>query len=326
MLYILSMGALATALVLPAAAQEKRSGKLGEYDEIVIRKKSDGKNGKVTIEIKDGEVLADGKPLNEYKNEQVIVQRRHIVPRNGNLGDMDMPFSFDDGETDNRLFAIEGNKAVLGVITEKKEAGGTTVVEVSEGSAAEKAGLKTGDLITAVDGKKIAEPKELYEFMGEKKPGDKVTVTYKRNGKENKAAATLEERKENAPRVFNFPSRPDNQFRFRRDNLPPFGGEPGPGIRNSGRPRLGLAVQDTEEGNGAKVVGVTKGSPAEKAGFAENDLVTEIAGEAVKNAAEVAAAYREHSSEGSVAAKVLRKGKTETLTIKVPKNLRTENL
>lgn len=327
LLYILSIGALAGTLVLPAAAQEKRSGKLGEYDEIIIKRKDDDKDAKVTIEIKDGEVLADGRKLDEYKDGNIIVQRRHIVPRNGNMGMGSMPLFGNDGDEEGGEMTITGNKAVLGIITEKKEAAGATVVEVAEGSAAEKAGLKKGDVITALNDKKISEPQDLYETIGEMEPGDKVTVTYKRSGKENKITATLGKRTDNVPRIFSFPPNRGggNQFRFRED-MPPFGGFM-PGFReHRGGARLGLSVQDTEEGKGAKVLGVTKGSAAEKAGFEENDLVTEIAGKPVNNAAEVAAAYRGHQKESSITAKVLRNGKTETLTIKVPKELNTENL
>ncbi len=321
LLYILSMGALATTLALPAAAQEKRAGKLGEYDEIIIKRKGGDGDAKVTIEIKDGEVLADGKQLSEYKNGDVIIQRRRIVPRNGNMGDM--PFMFEEGDSDEeRTITLGGNKAVLGIITEKKEAAGATIVEVSGGSAAEKAGLKEGDVVTAINGKKISEPQDLYETIGAMEPGDKVTVTYKRNGKEAKANATLNRREDTAPRAFSFPQRPGRQFRFRED-MPLFRGFSPEG--NSG-PRLGLSVQDTEESNGAKVLRVAKGSPAEKAGFLENDLITELGGKAVKNAAEVADAYRAHKVGSTINAKVLRNGQSTALTIKVPKKLNTENL
>lgn len=326
LLYILSIGALTSILVLPAAAQEKRSGKLGEYDEIIIKRKDDDKDAKVTIEIKDGEVLADGRKLDEYKDGNIIIQRRHIVPRNGNMGMGSMPLFDNDGDEGGEM-TITGNRAVLGIITEKKEAAGATVVEVAEGSAAEKAGLKKGDVITALNGKKISEPQDLYETIGEMEPGDKVTVTYKRNGKENKITATLGKRADNVPRIFSFPPNRGggNQFRFRED-MPPFG-HMMPGFRDHrGGTRLGLSVQDTEDGKGAKVLGVTKGSAAEKAGFEENDLVTEIAGKPVSSAAEVAEAYRGQKKESSITAKVLRNGKTETLTIKVPKELNTENL
>ncbi|RPE13865.1 PDZ domain-containing protein [Chitinophaga lutea] len=320
-LYILSMGALTTTLALPAAAQEKRSGKLGEYDEIIIKRKGGSEDAKVTIEIKDGEVLADGKKLDEYKNGDVIIQRRRIVPRNGNMGGM--PFIFDeDGRDEEQTITLGGNKAVLGVITEKKEAAGATVVEVADGSAAEKAGLKEGDVITAIDDKKISEPQDLYETIGGMKPGDKITVTYKRGGKEAKANTTLNKREESAPRVFSIPQRPGQPFRFRED-MPSFRGFSPEG--RSG-PRLGLSVQDTEEGNGAKVLGVSKGSPAEKAGFQENDLITELDGNTVKNAGEVADAYRAQKEGSTINAKVLRNGKSATLTIKVPKKLNTENL
>ena len=65
-LYTFSFGLLAIAtLALPASAQEKRSGKLGEYDEIIIKRKGGDKDAKVTVEIKDGEVLVDGKKIED---------------------------------------------------------------------------------------------------------------------------------------------------------------------------------------------------------------------------------------------------------------------
>lgn len=322
LLYVLSIGVIATTLVLPATAQEKRSSKLGAYDEIVIKRKNSDKDAKVTVEIKNGEIWVDGKKLDEYKDGNIIVQRRAVIPRNGNMGGMQF---FDEGEE--REVPVRGNKAVLGVITEKQEAAGATVTEVAEGSAAEKAGLKKGDVITALNDEKVSEPQELFEAIGEMEPGDKVTVTYKRSGKENKASATLGEREDNAPRMFSLPpGRPDNQFRFR---MPPSPGRPpfgfAPEFRGGGT-RLGLSVQDTEDGKGAKVLHVINGSAAEKAGFKENDLVTEIAGKPVKNAKDVADTYRENKEQGNITAKVLRNGNAQTLTIKVPENLNTENL
>lgn len=50
--------------------------KLAEHDEIIIRSKEPGTNGKVTIEIKDGKVTVDGKPIEEYKNDELAVLRR----------------------------------------------------------------------------------------------------------------------------------------------------------------------------------------------------------------------------------------------------------
>ena len=52
---------------------------MGEYDEIIIKRKDVGKDGKVTIEIKDGEVKVNGKPLEEYENENLSVRRKKAI-------------------------------------------------------------------------------------------------------------------------------------------------------------------------------------------------------------------------------------------------------
>ncbi len=47
------------------------------YDEIIIRHKSD-KDAKVTIEIKDGEVLVDGKPVSDFEDSALSIHKRKI--------------------------------------------------------------------------------------------------------------------------------------------------------------------------------------------------------------------------------------------------------
>lgn len=68
---------------------------------------------------------------------------------------------------------------------------GIYVAEVSADGAASAAGLKAGDVITAIDGKKIDKFGELQELLVNHRPGDKVTVTYLREKKEHSATLTL---------------------------------------------------------------------------------------------------------------------------------------
>lgn len=68
---------------------------------------------------------------------------------------------------------------------------GIYVAEVSADGAASAAGLKSGDVITAIDGKKIEKFGELQELLVNHRPGDKVTVTYLRDKKEHTASLTL---------------------------------------------------------------------------------------------------------------------------------------
>lgn len=308
----------------PAVQAQQAKDKLGEFDEIIIKRKGD-KDAKVTVEIRDGEILVDGKAIKNYDNPDISVFRRRIIPQNGNS------FSFDsdqDGELPlfgNEDFNIRPNKAMLGVITIKQSANGTTVKTVAKGSPAEKAGLQPGDVITMVDNKNIEEPEDLYTTIGEYAPGDKITITYIRNKKNTKVTVTLDERKEdNSPQVMPR-SGNNNFFRFQVPR-----GRQGFGfpelLNNEGDTRLGLSVQDTEAGDGAVVLDVQPGSAAEKAGFKKDDIVTDLAGNTVKSSGDVAQAYRDNKNKGSITATVKRNNKKETLTIKIPKKLHRADL
>lgn len=68
---------------------------------------------------------------------------------------------------------------------------GVYVAEVTDDGAAKIAGIKEGDVITAVDGKAITKFGELTGIMADKRPGDKVTLTYLRDKKKNDITVTL---------------------------------------------------------------------------------------------------------------------------------------
>jgi serine protease Do len=66
------------------------------------------------------------------------------------------------------------------------------IMEVTPGSAADKAGLKKGDAITKINGVAVATGSQLSEQIGREKPGDKVEISYLRNGSEHTTDATLQ--------------------------------------------------------------------------------------------------------------------------------------
>lgn len=80
---------------------------------------------------------------------------------------------------------------------EKKRAGipesafGIYVQEVTDDGGAAAAGIKKGDIINSINGIKLGSGAEMQEQVSRYKPGDKVTITYTRNGKENAAVVTL---------------------------------------------------------------------------------------------------------------------------------------
>ena len=103
------------------------------------------------------------------------------------------------------------NRAQLGVLVRleadsETDRIGALLQSVTEGSAAEEAGLHDGDIIISFDGERLAgrypeadpdesEPaKKLIDLIGDKDPGDEVTIEYQRDGETHSTVVTLDER------------------------------------------------------------------------------------------------------------------------------------
>ena len=83
------------------------------------------------------------------------------------------------------LEKAKGNTPELGTVK------GVYVAKITDGSAAEEAGLEQGDVITKIDEKEVGKMSELQEQIAQHKPGDKVKITYPRNKKEKAVNVTL---------------------------------------------------------------------------------------------------------------------------------------
>ncbi|AXY77184.1 PDZ domain-containing protein [Paraflavitalea soli] len=335
--YFLPLTGLAAMVLLlnqPVAAQDEKSSdktkeKIKQYDEIIIRKKSD-KDGKVTVEIKDGEVTVNGKPLDDYEDENLSVRKRksgaivgNISPFRSNGGN----WSFNSDNMNFDSFIKEGKTAFLGVATDDGKEG-ARIDEVTKGSPAEKAGLKKGDVITKIGDQGVFSQDDVAKEVKKHKPEEKLTITYKRDGKEQKTTATLGKRSEAAALAFGNADgfaaphiQPMPNFNFNWDD-----NGSGPRVLYGGRPRLGIKAQDTEDGKGVKVLDVDDESVAGKAGIKEDDIITEFNGKAVNSADELAAAARDAKEKPSVTVKLTRDGKAQTVELKTPKKLKTANL
>jgi putative serine protease PepD len=73
-------------------------------------------------------------------------------------------------------------------------ADGVRLTTVRPGTPAARGGLQTGDVVTAVDGKAVGSAEELSSSIDAKKPGDRVTLRYERNGQTKSVTVTLAER------------------------------------------------------------------------------------------------------------------------------------
>jgi Do/DeqQ family serine protease len=84
-------------------------------------------------------------------------------------------------------------RAYLGVMIDiqKDDVGGVFVSDIIEGTAADEANLRTGDIITEINDFKVRSFPELQEQVSKYQPGDEVNVAFKRNGKSFETLLTL---------------------------------------------------------------------------------------------------------------------------------------
>ena len=341
--------AFTTTLTAQDDKGEKGDKGKKETQEIIIRKKGE-KDVKVTVEIKGDVITINGKPLSDFKDDEITINRRNVIIRDGKGGTR---YQFSPRDVEGfSLFNDDKDKssAFLGVTTNDHKDGsgdtkskGAEITNITKESAAEKAGLKNGDVIIKINDKKIEDPESLSDVVTSFKPKEEVTVYYKRDGKDGSVKATLGERKAGAMAFsFNGADGMTRSFSMPRIETVP-GIELGdmsprvwtPGSGNNydfnfdtypRQQKLGLKIQDTEAGNGVKILDVDKDSPAEKAGLKKDDVVREIGGKKVSNTDEVREALQDIMEKSAYNIKATRNGNAMNFDIKIVKKLKTANL
>jgi serine protease Do len=303
-----------------------------DIEHITITRKGD-KNEKVTVVIDGDKITVNGKDIKDLKEDGDITVNKSKVRSMHGLTRMGTPggHAFGNGDGVWNLLSGDENRAMLGVVTEKTD-DGVKVIEVTKESAAEKAGLKEGDIITKIGDTKVEDPDALSEAVKKSKPGDKVGVTYLRDKKENKATAELSKWK--GVGAYSFTPGAQN-WDFKMPDMKFDGDLQGysqaiPRIRYGqmygGQPKLGLSVQDTDEGKGVKVLEVDEESNAAKAGVKENDIITQVNDKEVNSADEVSKIVKENKDKASLKLQVKRDGKSQTIEVKMPRKLKTADL
>ena len=333
--------ALLATLSIPSFAQDVKEKEKEakdtkkEVEQITIVRKSDSKE-KTVIEINGDKITVNGKPIEDLKDGDVTVHRNKYKTleglnayglSKGRTGN----FTWDGGDQF-RMFDMDENRAMLGVVTEEVD-GGVKVTELTDESAAKKAGIKEGDIITKIGDTKIEDPDQLSATVRKHKPGEKVTVTVLRDKKEQKITTELGKWKG----VSAFSYGPGGQH-FKMD-MPDYNellapkAQVAPRVRNGqawsysgGAPKLGLSVQDTDDGKGVKVIEVDEESNAAKAGLKENDIITNFNDKEVNSADEVAKLVKENKDKPTINLKIKRAGKTQNVEVKMPRKLKTADL
>jgi serine protease Do len=144
---------------------------------------------------------------------------------------------------------------------------GITVASVVAGSPADQAGLKVGDTITTVDGKKVTKGTELVADIASRKPGAKVELGFLRNGKQQSTSVTIADR----AKLFAARLSDDDSG---NDESTPKQNKFGVTVRKL-TPEMADRL-DITAGKGVIVQEVKSGSFAEDVGVGRGDVILEI--------------------------------------------------
>jgi serine protease Do len=272
----------------------------------------------------------NGKPLIEFKDDEITINKRVFRMREledlKGLENLDLDININP-KAFSRIYTPGASGAFLGVTTENNK-DGAEIKDVTEGSAEDKAGLKEGDIIYKIEDKKIENPSDLSEAVRSRKPNEEVKVYYKRNGKEKTTKAKLLERKDMQTFSMSVPGGGFRSLSVPRGDHWEMNGMPGNNefAFAMGRPRLGLKIQDLEEGEGVKVLDVADSSAAALAGLKKDDIITSIGNEKVANTDEAREQLAANRDKASYPIKAKRNGSEMNFTIRIPKKLKTANL
>jgi len=334
--FCISAIAIIAATNVTIAQTEKKSEepKIQKKEMIILG--NDGQKMEMKVEINGDKVMLNGKEIEDIGNGKIKVDgQKKIIILNGN--DI-LNKNLASSENKNIEETID-SIAFLGVVTEE-DLNGARISEIVKESAAEKAGLQFGDIITSIDNEKIDGPQSLTEKIQSHKSFDVIKVVYLRNGKKKSTKCTLQFKKRIERKIIvkkNGVKTDDNVEIFQMPEITDGTIDISSMIEGlnledlnlklfPNKQKLGIKIQDTEDENGVKVINVSKDELGEKSGLLKDDIISEISGEKIKNTDDARYQLREVAEKKAYNVKVMRNGKEILIEIKNPKALKTVEL
>src|SRR2546425_6661436 len=185
----------------------------------------------------------------------------------------------------------------------KGEPSGALVGEVTPKSPSEKAGMKTGDVITSVNGKKIGDARELRLMIGSMPPGTKIQIEVNREGQSKIINVELAEMPAGAAEQDTEASPEENA---QPEKATVFGGVAVADVTDEIRNALNLS----KDIKGAVIAEIDADSPAAKAGLREGDVIQEVNKQPVKNAKDLVAISKRLKPNEKILIRVWSQGRS----------------
>jgi serine protease Do len=162
-----------------------------------------------------------------------------------------------------------------------RNAEGALVSEAQANGPAAKAGIQSGDVITAVNGDAVRDSRDLAKKIGAIAPGTKVTLGILRKGERQNVTLSLQE----------MPN--DRQAKADMGAQENEGGTPSLGLTLAPADRVGSG-----DGKGLVITGVQQDSAAAESGLREGDVILDVAGKSVSSVGDMRKAVTDARGQG----------------------------
>lgn len=235
-----------------------------------------------------------GGALLNLKGELIGINTAIMAPSGGNIGiGFAIPTNMVKNVVNQLLDFGEVKRGMLGVTGTELNAdlaqnfgydkrNGAFVNEVQAGSAADKAGIKSGDIITSINGKEVTSFGQLRAIVATQRAGSKVQIGLFRDGRQMVVDVTLDE----------------NSVYANAGNA-----------SELSQAFSGAKLANAKDSKGVEITSVEKGSIAQRLGLKEGDIITAVNRAKVKNLNDLKKNLE--GSKGRINALRIQRGETE---------------
>ena len=286
-------------------------------------KQTSGKGEKVVVTENGQERVETTTYKNRTKTVKVVVDGDEIVEEY-NLAFEELKVKLSNIQVPNQLVTIKNDsEGELGVslreVGTEENGKQVEIVGIFEAGAAEEAGLQKGDIITAIDDKKVKSLSQLMHLIKANEPGESIAIQYLRDGKVGETTATLQASKNKNELIF---GNGDTRIEWDNDGGITWNGDENFEIRfpifeNKGE--MGMTLGEAND-DGVSIKNVETESAAAAAGLEKDDIITEINGEKIKSAAALMKTLEGKKAGEELDVKYLRNGEANRTTVTLKKS------
>lgn len=224
-----------------------------------------------------------GGALVNLQGELIGINSQILSPSGGNIGiGFSIPSNMAKSVMEQLVQHGKVKRGMLGVsiqnITEDtakalelKETKGVLVSNVKAGSSADKAGVKRGDIIIAINGEKIDDGNTLRNKVAGTLPGNEIKLTVIRNGAEQLLSATLDEFQLDNEKAGNNDSEPEKNDKSNNQSS----GKLGLSLQPI-TPQIAKQLSLDADAEGLVVMDIDPNGASSEAGIARGDVIMEI--------------------------------------------------